>query len=70
MKMLLLVQMCLGLLLAPSILANNENVKETSDLKFKVGQKLIYDNQSLYGARAGHSGVVLRRCSARREVVV
>ena len=42
MKMLLLVQMCLGLLLASSVLANNQNVKKAGDSKFKVGQKWSY----------------------------
>jgi hypothetical protein len=42
MKMLLLVQICLGLLLVPAVLANNQNVKETGDSKFKVGQKWSY----------------------------
>ena len=43
--MLLLVQICLGMLLAPSVMVqNNQTVKqkETNDSKFKVGQKWSY----------------------------
>ena len=45
MKMLLLVQICLAMLLAPSVMVqNNQTVKqkETNDSKFKVGQKWSY----------------------------
>lgn len=47
MKMLLLVLMCVGLLLVPSVMGsvqNNQTVKqeETNDSKFKVGQKWSY----------------------------
>jgi len=43
--MLFVVQMCLGVLLAPSFMVqNNQTVKqkETNDSKFKVGQKWSY----------------------------
>ena len=43
--MLLLVQICLAMLLAPSVMVqNNQTVKqkETNDSKFKVGQKWSY----------------------------
>ena len=46
MKILLLVQMCLGLMLAPSVIASVQNRKNASDAKFKVGQKWSYHTRA------------------------
>src|SRR5215813_8200534 len=41
MKMLMLIQMCFGLILASSV-QNTQNLKQTSESKFKAGQKWSY----------------------------
>lgn len=42
---LLLVQMCLSIMLAPSVMANVQNQKNAGDAKFQVGQKWSYHSR-------------------------